>query len=75
MFISIDLLGPKEMVLSFAQTVWKDLVDTYKLSPDIFRVRYRKKEQAKKFFFGGKVAFFSKLSVFNNLLGLKKVFS
>ena len=39
-FVSIDLLGPKKMILSFAQKLSKYLVDTDKLLPDICHVRY-----------------------------------
>ena len=39
MFVSIDLLGPKEMFLSIAQSLSKRLVDPYNLFPDIFHVR------------------------------------
>ena len=39
MFVSIDLLGPKEMILSFAQHLSKNLVDPDKLLPDIYHVR------------------------------------
>ena len=39
MFVSIDLLGPKEMILLFAQYLSKHLVDTVKLLPDICHVR------------------------------------
>ena len=37
-FVSIDLLGPNEVILSFGQKTWKNLVDRYKLFPDIFHV-------------------------------------
>ena len=39
MFVSIDLLGPKEMILLFAQYLSKHLVDADKLLPDICHVR------------------------------------
>ena len=39
MFVSVDLLGPKEMILSFAQYSAKYLVDPDKLLPDICHVR------------------------------------
>ena len=38
-FVSIDLFGPKEMILSFAQNLSKYLVDPDKLLPDISHVR------------------------------------
>ena len=39
MFVSIDLLGPKEMILSFAQYLSKYIVDPDILLPDICHVR------------------------------------
>ena len=39
MFVSIDLLCPKEMVLSFAQKLLKYIVDLDILLPDICHVR------------------------------------
>ena len=39
MFVSIDLLGPKGMILSFAHYLPKYLVDPDKLLPDICPVR------------------------------------
>ena len=38
-FVSIDLLGPKEFILSFAQYLSKYLVDPDKLLPDICHVQ------------------------------------
>ena len=38
-FVSFDLLGPKEMILFFAQYLWKNLVDPYELFRDIGHVR------------------------------------
>ena len=38
-FVSIDLLGPKEMILSFAQYLSKYIVDPDILLPDICHVR------------------------------------
>ena len=38
-FVSIDLLGLKEMILSFAQKLSKNHVEPYKMFPDIFLVR------------------------------------
>ena len=39
MFVSIDLLGPKGMILSFTHYLPKYLVDPDKLLPDICHVR------------------------------------
>ena len=39
MFVSIDLLGPKEMTQSFAHYLSKYIVDPHKLFPDICHVR------------------------------------
>ena len=39
MFVSIDLLGPKEMILSIAQYLATYLVDPDRLLPDICDVR------------------------------------
>ena len=39
MFVSIDLLGPKEVILSFAQYLSKYLVYPDKMMPDICHVR------------------------------------
>ena len=39
MFVSIDLLGPKEMILSFVQYLSKYIADPDNLLPDIRHVR------------------------------------
>ena len=39
LFVFLALLGPKEMFLSFAQSLSKRLVDRYKFFPDICHVR------------------------------------
>ena len=39
MCVSIDLLGPEEMILSFAEWLSKRFVDTYKVFHDLFYVR------------------------------------
>ena len=39
MFVSIELLGPGEMILIFAQYLSKCLMDTYKLFHDTFHVQ------------------------------------
>ena len=38
-FVSIDLLGPKEMILSFVQYLSKYIADPDNLLPDIRHVR------------------------------------
>ena len=43
-FVSIELLGPKEFNLSFAQFLSKYLVDHDKLLPDICHVQYYTKK-------------------------------
>ena len=43
-FASIDFLGPKEFILSFAKKLSKYLVDPDKLLPDICRVQYYTKK-------------------------------
>ena len=37
-FVSIDFLGLKERILSFAQKLSKNHVEPYKMFPDIFHV-------------------------------------
>ena len=39
MFVSIDLLGPEEMILTIAQFLSKYIVDPSKIPPDFFQVR------------------------------------
>ena len=39
MFVSLDLLDPKEIILSFEQNLSKYFVDPYELFPDISHVR------------------------------------
>ena len=73
MFVSIDLVYPKEKILSFAQKFVKNLVDPFQLFLDIFYVRKNEKKKGQNFFFNGRVAFcFSKHCVLNNLLGPQK---
>ena len=43
MFVSIDLLGPKEKILSFAQYLPNYHVDPFKLFPNICLVRLHEK--------------------------------
>ena len=75
MFVSIDLLSPEEMILSFARLMSKSLVDPYKLFADIFHVRQNEKIIAHKIFFIGKISFFfSKICFFNNFLGPNDLF-
>ena len=39
MFVSIDFLGPEEMILTIAQFLSKYIVDPSKMSLDFFQVR------------------------------------
>ena len=39
MIVPIDLLGPKEMIFSFAQKMSKNLVDPFKMISDIYQVQ------------------------------------
>ena len=39
MFVSIDLLGPKEMILSFLNFLSEELVYSYNMFHDFFHVR------------------------------------
>ena len=73
MIVSIDLLGPKEMILSIAQQFSEDQMDPYKLFPDFCLFDDIRKEQAKFFSSLGRLPFFSKICVFNNLSGPKKM--
>ena len=75
MFVSIDLLGPKEMIISFAWKLSKNLVDLYKLFFDVCQTRFFQKKCAKILFFTGKVAYISKSCVFNSLYSVtEKIF-
>ena len=38
-FVSIDLLGLEKKILSFAQKMSKNVVDSYEILPDIVHVR------------------------------------
>ena len=44
MFVSVDLLGSKQMYISFAQKMSKHLVDPYKMFPDNCHVGYYEKK-------------------------------
>ena len=44
MFVSINLLGPKEMLSSFAQSMSKHLVDPYIVFLVIFHVQWNEKK-------------------------------
>ena len=72
MIVSVDLLGPKEMILSIAQQFSEDQMDPYKLFPDFCLVQWYKKKKAIFFSSPGRLPFFSKICVFNNLSGPKK---
>ena len=71
LWLRIQLFSEKfvfEMILSLAQLVSKYLVDPYKMLLDICHVQYYEKIRSKNFFHW-KGCFFSKVCVFNNLLG------
>ena len=72
MFVSINLLSPKEMLLSFAQSFSKHLVDHDKMFLVIFHVRWNEKKEAQVFSSLERLPCFSQLCVLNNLLGPKK---
>ena len=69
---SVNLLGPKEMFLSFPQSMSKHLVDPYNVFFVIFHVRWNEKKEAKVFSSLERLPRFSQLCVLNNLLGPKK---
>ena len=68
-FVSIDLFGPKDMILSNAQYLSKNLVDTYNYSPTFVLLDKTGKKGLKHFFTGKFASFFSKICVVNNFLG------
>ena len=68
MFVSIDILGPKEKIWSFAQIWSKYLVDPCKLFLTFAIVDNTRKTCPKSFHHRKDCHFFSKLSVFNSLL-------
>ena len=70
MFHSINVLGAKEIILSFTKILSKNFVEPYNLFPDIFYVRYYKKKQAISFSSLESLPFFSKVCLLNNLLVL-----
>ena len=44
MFISVDLLGANEKISSFGQKTWKNLVEHFKLFPEVFHVGDNQKD-------------------------------
>ena len=72
MFVSINLLGLKETLLSFAKSMSKQLVDPYIAFLVFFHIRWKEKKEAKVFSSLEKLPCFSQLCVFNNLLGPEK---
>ena len=68
MFVSIDLLGAKEMLLSIAQSMSKHFVDTYKVFLVFYDVQWNEKKEAKVFSSLERLPSFSQLCVFNNLV-------
>ena len=70
-FVSIVLLCPENMILSFAQFMSNYLVDPYRMLPDICHVRYYGKKAQNLSFTGSFCLFFSKVCVFNKFIGPK----
>ena len=60
MFVSIDLLGPNEMVISFVQYLSKNLLGRFILFSGICHTQYYEKN-SQIFFSTGKVAFYQNL--------------
>ena len=60
MFVSVDLLGPTEMILSFAQYLSKYHVHPHMFSLMFVILDYTRKKSAEIIFFTGKVAFLFK---------------
>ena len=73
MFDPISPLGPKEILLSFAQSMSKHIVDPFDAFCVIFHVQWNEKKEAKVFSSLERLPSFSQLCVFNNLLGPKKL--
>ena len=71
-FFSVDLLGPKEIFLSFAQSIPKHLLDLYVVFLVIFHVRWNEKKVAKSLLFTGYIALFSTTLCFQHPLVFKK---
>ena len=66
-----NLLGPEEMVLQLAQWLPEGLEDSHKKLHEVSHTQFYGKNWS-IFLFTGKVAFFSEISLFNNLLGVKE---
>ena len=69
LFLSMDLFGPKNMILSIAQGLSKQLVPLYKLLLEVGNTR-KYKNCAKINFSTGKIAFLSKSCISNSLFGI-----
>ena len=72
MFVSVNPLGPKEMLLSIAQSMSKHFLDPYKVFLVIFRVQWNEKKEAKVFSSLERLPSFSQICVLNNLVRAKK---
>ena len=57
----LDFLGPKEMIISLAQYLSKNLVYSYKLFPEVFHARYYQEKWAKNFCHRENLYFFKRL--------------
>ena len=71
MFVSVDHLGPKEMILSIAQQFLEDQMDPYKLLPGFRLVQWYKKKKAKVFSSLERLLFFKNLCFQQPLRSLK----
>ena len=73
MFVSVDLLGPTEMILSFAQYLSKYHVHPHMFSLMFVILDYTRKKSAEIIFFTGKVACLFKSCVFNKFIGVTEM--
>ena len=71
-FVSIVLLCPENMILSFAQFMSNYLVDPYRMLPDICHVRYYGKKAQNLSFTGSFCLFFFKSLCFQQIHRSKK---
>ena len=73
-FVSIDLFGLKEMILSFTQEMSKNLLCHYKLFPDVCRTRWNERKVGQIFFHWKDCILFQKIVFSAASLVLKKGF-
>ena len=64
-----NLLGPEKCSYKMYSNGIRKLLDPYYKSPEVCHTRYHEKKRLQTIFLTGKVAFFSKACVFNNLWG------